>query len=301
MDITGTVDVSNPQVVGQAVRTLLESRYPGRDFALVDRLFADFAALYRGELAGFLPCETRYHDIHHVMDVTLAAARLIDGHEKVHAPGEQLGPDRALLGVIVALYHDAGYIRREQETGVRHGAEHTRTHVSRSARFMADYLPVIGLADWVPLSDKLVHFTGYEYTPDQIALPDPLWHTLGCLIGTADVIAQMADPAYLEKCRDNLYPEFELGGIARQRQADGSELVVYASAQDLLEKTPGFIRDTITRRLQAQFHSVYRYAADHFGGRNLYMEAVEQNCRFLETLLARNDSQLLQQSLRARS
>ena len=32
----------------------------------------------------------------------------------------------------------------------RNGAEFTRTHVSRGARFLEEYLPVLGFADWVP-------------------------------------------------------------------------------------------------------------------------------------------------------
>ena len=39
---------------------------------------------------------------------------------------------------------------------------------------------------------------------------------LGSLLGTADLMAQLADVDYLRKCRDHLYEEFELGGIARE-------------------------------------------------------------------------------------
>ena len=35
---------------------------------------------------------------------------------------------------------------------------------------------------------------------------------VGHLLGTADMIAQIADRCYLEKCRDRLYAEFVLGG-----------------------------------------------------------------------------------------
>ena len=45
-------------------------------------------------------------------------------------------------------------------------------------------------------------------------MKDPRDIKLGHLLGTADMIAQMADRCYLEKCRDRLYPEFVLGGVA---------------------------------------------------------------------------------------
>jgi len=39
-------------------------------------------------------------------------ARLLVGYERSHAGEQRLGAERALLGLVVALFHDAGYIRR---------------------------------------------------------------------------------------------------------------------------------------------------------------------------------------------
>ncbi|ARN74759.1 hypothetical protein [Oceanicoccus sagamiensis] len=293
MDVSGSIDVTDPAAVSDAVLAIFQSRYPGQDFSLIERIYRDFAALYRGELAGFLACDTSYHDIQHVLDVSLAMARLLDGYEHNQPAAEQLGPELALTGLIVALFHDSGYIRRHDETDIQHGAEYTKIHVSRSAQFMAEYLPSIGRADIVTITGKLVHFTGYEFSPDQIELDNDKQRIVGSLAGTADVIAQMADPAYLEKCRDRLYPEFQLGGMTHQQLSDGSEQVVYASAEDLLLKTPGFIKSTITQRLDGHFKGLYRHVEAHFGGPNLYMQALENNCRYLEDLIAKNDPSLL--------
>lgn len=293
LDVTGTIDVSDPQAVCDAVVIILEQRYPGHDFSIIRRVYIDFASLYRGELEGFLACDTHYHDLQHVLDVSLAMARLLDGYDTNHQGVDQLGADLAIVGIIVALFHDSGYIRRVDEKDIKHGAEHTQTHVSRSARFMAEYLPSVGCGDIVELTGKLVHFTGYEFAPDQIVLDDPRLRVLGGLVGTADVIAQMADPDYLAKCRDRLFFEFEVGGVARQTLADGTEQVLYESADDLLKKTPRFIKGTITNRLDGHFVGLYREIEVHFGGRNLYMEALEQNCSHLEALIAKDDVSLL--------
>ena len=291
-DVTGTVNVADPQAVCLAVIAIFQARYPNSDFRLLRRVYRDFAALYRGELKGFMACDTSYHDMQHVLGVSLAMARLLDGYEASHSE-DVLGPKLMQIGMIVALFHDSGYIRRQGETEAANGAEFTKIHVSRSARFMAEYLPTIGQQAIVPLAEKLVHFTGYERLPDQIDLDDSKQRILGGLIGTADVIAQMADPAYLEKCRDHLYPEFQVAGMTRQRLPDGSEQVVYSSAEDLLRKTPRFIRDTIAKRLEGHFAGLYRYAEVHFGGKNIYMEALVNNCLHLEQLLAADDPDLL--------
>lgn len=292
-DVTGKVDVSSPDSVCAAVLTILRKRYRGIDFAPVEQLFVDFARLYRGEFPGFFACDTHYHDMQHVLDVTLATTRLIDGYEASQVRSERLGGELAMIGVAVALFHDSGYIRRKGDTRHQFGAEYTKIHVSRSARFLADYLPTAGFARAAPLAVKLVHYTGYEFDPRGMKFPDPKQRQLGALIGSADVMAQMADRAYLQKCRDRLFREFELGGLTRQRDALGVEHVRYASPIDLLRQTPEFIRHTLNDRLDTLFGSVYRYFGMHFGGPNLYLEAVERNRSFLEKLLAHSDETLL--------
>lgn len=294
-DITGRVDVTDPDAVREAVLAIFRRRYRNGDWAPVKRLFTDFGRLYRGEYPGFFACDTQYHDMRHVLDVTLAAARLIDGYDAGRPRESRLGPRLAIIGVAVALFHDCGYIRRRGDTRHQHGAEYTKVHVGRSARFLAEYLPTIGLAWAAQLAAKLVHFTGYEFNPADIALVDERERVLGALIGSADVIAQMADHAYLEKCRDFLFREFELGGLTREFDARGALRVRYASPADLLRQTPDFIRRTVDERLEGLFGGVYRCADAHFGGPNPYMRALRRNRRHLERLLAHGDDTLLWQ------
>ena len=222
------------------------------------------------------------HDLQHVLEVTLAMARLLDGYERSRGEDSRHIPERLFeLGVICALYHDIGYIRRAGDTKHRNGAEYTRVHVSRGARFLRSYLPIIGLPEFADVAGQIVHYTGYERPVSSIRMPDPIFRLLGSLLGSADIIAQMSDRCYLEKCRDRLYPEFVAGGIARTRTERGEEVVLFESAQDLLRKTPGFFQ-TATRRLDVDLGGAYRYAQTHFGGQNLYMDAVRQNIRFVE-------------------
>jgi len=292
-DVTNTVDVTSTRAVYRAVRDLLMKHYPDLPFARLKRAFHDFDRLYHGSYAGFHACDTAYHDAQHVRDVTLAMARLIDGYEVCNGPERPLGSRLALVGVLVALFHDAGYIRRRGDSRHRNGAEYTRTHVTRSARFLQQYLPTIGLGELADLAAVLVHYTGYEKDPQDIHPEGDMARVVGHLVGTADVIAQMADVAYLEKCRDRLYREFEIGGIARQRAADGAEVVLYESAVDLLRKTPKFVNSVIEQRLQGYFGSAYRFAEAHFGGSNLYMEALLANRHRLERALAMRDADAL--------
>ena len=58
-------------------------------------------------------------------------------------------------------------------------------------------------------------------------------------------------------------------------------MVVFESAEDLLRKTPSFYQNA-SKRLNEELGGAYQYATTHFGGQNLYMDAVKQNIRFAE-------------------
>jgi hypothetical protein len=283
-DVTNTVQVSSVAAVRRAVEDLYARNWPNGPIDKLGTAFADFERLFNGQFPGYLGCDTVYHDVQHTLDDTLAMARLLAGYERSHTSEQRFGAERALLGLVVALFHDAGYIRQTDDTLHRNGAEFTRTHVGRSAQFLARYLPTIGLAAWVPVATQIVHFTGYELGFDQIRLDDALDRKVGHLLGTADMTAQMADRCYLEKCRDRLYPEFVLGGIAI-RCVDHDLKVTYGSGLDVLGQTPEFAAETMSKRLDGEFGGAYRYYEVLFGGRNPYMEAIERNLEYLRQVL----------------
>ncbi|HEX6927750.1 MAG TPA: hypothetical protein VF267_00770 [Gammaproteobacteria bacterium] len=293
-DVTNTVQVSDPAAVCMAVAELFTALYPTADFHPVLRAFREFELAFRGHADGFHGIETTYHDLQHTLDVTLAMMRLVDGHERAaDTRGRRLGAERAAVGVITALFHDAGYLRKTHDTRHQHGAEYTRVHVSRSARMLEELLPELGFETAAPVAAEMVHFTGYERPFDEIVIRDPLWVKTGHLLGTADMLAQMADRCYLEKCRDRLYAEFVMGGIARMRAPDGREVINYRSPRDLLQKTPDFCSITLEQRLGEKFSHAHRYMNVHFGGDNLYLDAIEKSLDHLRFVIAEDRWDLL--------
>jgi len=295
-DVTNTVQVSSVAATRRAVEELVNQTWPG---ARIDRLataFADFERLYSGHFPGYFGCDTVYHDMQHSLDDTLAMARLLAGYDRTHTTDQRLGGDRALMGLVTALFHDAGYIRQTDDTQHRNGAEFTRTHVSRGAHFLERYLPTIDMAEWVPVATQIIHFTGYEVPFDQIRLDEPRDRKVGHLLGTADMMAQMSDRCYLEKCRDRLYPEFVLGGVAISRSDAGDLKVVYGSGLDVLRQTPQFFADTMRTRLDGEFGGAYRYVEALYGGRNPYMEAIEGHLAYLEQVLKKQNWSMLRRT-----
>lgn len=291
-DVTNQVKTTDPVAVSNEVLRIYQELYLDPNPDALALAFADLTRLYLGKYPGYLSCETSYHDTQHVLDVTLAMARLMDGYERAPHGTEQFGERLFRLGIITALFHDCGYIRHKKDTRHQNGAEYTLRHVSRGARFLEEYLPKAGMPDLAGVAAQLVHFTGYEIPVQQIKVPGLIFRLLGNLLGSADIIAQMADRCYLEKCHERLYPEFVLGGIARRRNGDGREEVVFESADDLVIKTPDF-HLVASKRLNESLGGAHRYVQRHFGGQHLYLEEMDRNMRFARTIAEKRDLSLL--------
>jgi hypothetical protein len=292
-DVSDSVCTVDPAEVGAEVLKFFRDLYDGAPGGKVlERAFDDLARLYNGKHPDYHPCDTGYHDIQHVLDVTLAMARLMHGYERSRNGSAPLSPDIFCLGVVTALFHDFGYLRRRADRKHRYGAEYTLNHVSRGSSFLLQYLRRIGMGRYARTASQLVHYTGYERPAETIRITDTLLRRVGHMLGTADIIAQMADRCYLEKCRDRLYPEFVLGGLARREMPNGRTQIMFESGRDLVRKTPGFYANA-SKRLDFQLARAYDYAARHFGGQNLYLEEMQKNVRYAQAYASAEGPEML--------
>lgn len=293
-DVSNAVQVSDPVSVRDAVYELYSATFPGASYDKIWLAFYDFERLFTGRLPGYKGCDTTYHDVQHTLDMTLAMARLVAGYERSVEPKDRLGAQRAQMAIITSLFHDSGYIRHvERDSEFSNGAEFTLYHVSRSADFLRRYLPEHGMAKDVAVSSMIVHFTGYEIDLDEIELDDPRDIIAGHLIGTADLMAQMADRCYLEKCRDRLYKELVVGGVAVESARPGEYMVRYKSGLDLLQKTPAFYQQVMRDRLHRKFNRAYRYIEVLYDGQNPYIDAIRVNIAHLVRIIETGNWTLL--------
>lgn len=289
-DVENRINTTDADAVSREVCSIYQDLYQKADHGSIGQAFRDVSLLYRGEYPGYHACDTSYHDIQHLLDVTLAMARLMDGCVRSTRSGV-LNERLFGFGIVTALYHDCGYIRSRRDTRHTNGAEYTKTHVSRGGRFLEHYLAKIGMADFIPYASRTLHFTGYEVQVDQIRI-DPEFRLIGNLLGSADILAQMADRCYLEKCHDRLYPEFVSGGIARQPTPDGKEKVIFGSADDLIFQTPRFYHSA-QKRLRVDLESHCDYVETHFGGENLYFKELDKNIGHAQKIVNEEDISLL--------
>lgn len=305
-DVTDRIRTTDAeQVRGEVMRVfrgLYDGKPPRAVPAAIERAFDDLLRAYRGEDDEYQACDTEYHDIQHVLDVTLTMARLMDGYERSrdvtrssasgspHLPAEVFA-----LGVITALYHDFGYLKKRSDRRHRYGAEYTLSHVTRGSKHLGAYLPKLGLRRLANTAATLVHYTGYERPAETIPINDTLLRRVGHMLGTADIIAQMSDRCYLEKCRDRLYPEFVLGGLAEKTLPGGRKQVLFSSGDDLVRKTPAFYMNA-AKRLDLQLARAYEYAERHFAGQNLYVEEMQKNVRYAQTVSHAPDTGMLRRT-----
>ena len=294
-DVTNLVNTTDPTAVYREVNRIFVTLYPSAPSRVLQRSFKDLARLHHGEYPGYRACDTSYHDLQHTLDVTLAMARLMDGYERSPDCPAALGPRLFGFGVLTALFHDVGYLRRASDTRHKNGAEYTLQHISRGARFLGEYLNHIGMANLAQAASQIIHFTGYERSVQHIKVQKPVFRLLGNMLGSADIIAQMSDRCYLEKCRDRLFPEFVEGGLGARSEGDARTSVQFKSAEDLVAKTPVFYR-TAMARLNDQLAGAYRYAERHFGGRNIYIDTIDRNIEFAIEVARRRDLSLLRRT-----
>ncbi|ADU62012.1 MAG: metal-dependent phosphohydrolase [Pseudodesulfovibrio sp.] len=266
--------IKNPVEVDREVRTIIASMFPAFDFADYQTAFADVDRLFHGRMEGFHPCDTGYHDWSHTLGVLLATARLLHG---VHLDRQELSPRIVGLALAAALFHDTGYIRREEER-IGTGARFTATHVARSIDRLEEYADRRG---W-PVADMLDMECMIQCT-DPGCSPRAVVHTnleamlAAHILATADIIAQMADDIYLEKL-DLLYGEFAEAGITD-----------FTSEYDLAARTRGF-HSFMRTRMENSLSNVIGCMGSHFRQRHgverdAYSEAARRNMNYLGLIL----------------
>ncbi|MBU4356245.1 MAG: hypothetical protein KJ822_12990 [Proteobacteria bacterium] len=209
------------------------------------------------------------------MDCLLVTAKLIHG---AGLNGIVFTHRDVTLGLISALMHDTGYIQAvEDNTGT--GAKYTVSHIKRSIEFMKKYFHDHAFpSEYLPICSDLLRCTGLDVKIAEIKFQSREHEILGQILGTADLIGQMANENYLEKL-PFLYDEFKEAGVPG-----------YSSRIDLLKKTPAFW-EMVKKRLVNELGQVDRYLRDYLRvlwgiNQDLYRQAIDRNMERLQAFLA---------------
>lgn len=273
----------NPDEVWAKAVDIVRHINPGFDFTPARTAFVDVMRLFNGEYPGYCEIKTPYHNLHHTLDVFLCAVRLMHG---VHIGVTPLH-DRELTWIMMAtLMHDIGYAQRAGED-FGSGAQYTATHVNRGIKFMQHYLLEHGYpAGFAEPLEYLMNSTNPALEFADIKFPDARTRMLAQIVGSADIVGQMADRSYLEKLLF-LYLEFKEARFGN-----------YVSLHDLLRQTKHFYETTREHKLDGAFEGIYRNLGFHFRdymglNKNLYLESIEKNIAYLSKVIAMDEKEYL--------
>ncbi len=269
------IDCQNQKAVLDEIETiisLLDSDHIMDQFQVVCQ---DIIRLFNGDYPGYKASNTKYHNLEHTVMVTLATARLIHGSVVC---GFRFQPENILLGLLAALFHDSGLIQTKKDKSGT-GAKYTIGHEKRGIRFMRKNLGEKNFTrQQMDDCAQLIKCTNLKIDAADISFRSKEIENLGKIVGSADLLAQMADRLYLEKLI-LLFKEFEEAGIPD-----------FDSEEELLEKTEGFYKNVTRKRLTQGFDNISSNMINHFRyrwdiDRDLYSESIGKNISYLKKIL----------------
>ena len=269
------VDVTNPQSILNELKYISALIENDVDHSMLEQIYADIKMLFEGDFPGYRASNTKYHDLEHTSSVVLAAGRLIHG---ACTEGHSFSAKTILLGLIGAIFHDIGFIQTDSDVNGS-GAKYTIGHEERSIQFMKEYLsqksfPEQDLEDCTHIimcTILSLEIKDIPFRSNDIAI-------LGKIVGSADLLGQMADREYLEKLF-MLFKEFEEAGMPG-----------YGSELELLQKTQDFYKYVALQRLSEGLENVSAFMGSHFKNRwdldrDLYQESIIANINYLKTVI----------------
>jgi len=275
-------DTNSPAETLAEIRNILLLIDPSLDPSPIEKIYEDIIRLFNGEFPGYRASYTKYHNLEHTCSVTLAAARLIHG---LHVQGQVLSPRLVQLCLVGALFHDTGFIQNEEEVEGT-GAQHTIGHEKRSIAFMEKYLTENGFAqEDIRDCSHIIMCTELFLPLAEIPFNSEEVRTMGKILGTADLVAQMADRYYQEKL-PLLFLEFQEAGM------EGFETPL-----ELFKKTEEFYRKVARKRMTGELEGISSAALYHFRERwkidkNLYEESIKYNIRRMKETVVESLLQL---------
>lgn len=263
-----------PDDIIKEVKFLISLVTDDYDYDFLDLAYRNIQKIFHGRFPGYKASNTSYHNLDHTMAVTLALMRVIHG---MYTTGHRFSPEIIECGLIGAMFHDTGLIQRHSDQEGT-GAKYTKFHEERSILFVQEYLNSVGRSDEMSRRcSQMIQCTKLSLSPKELQFDTEEVRLMGYILGTADIIAQMADRVYLERL-PLLFEELKEGGIPG-----------YETTVDIFQQTVTFFREVIRTRLFDDFDGIVESVRYHFQERwkidqNLYTKAIENNINYIEYL-----------------
>jgi hypothetical protein len=273
----------DPAAVAVEVQRLYQDMFPDAGYLFVPQVFGWAIDCFTGYFEDYQPVDTRYHDFEHTLQGTLCMARILHGR---HLAGAKPALTKKFfeLGLLAILLHDTGYLKKRDDAQGT-GAKYTATHVTRSMEFAARLLARKKFSGGdVRAIQNMIRCTGVDAALNEIPFQSELERITGFILGSADLIGQMAADDYVEKL-PVLYAEFA-EAVAHDKD-DGRFIATFSSAEDLMQKTPVFWKKFVLGKLEHDFGGMHHFLNSPYpDGPNFYLDRIEANIERLNRQLA---------------
>ncbi|MGA2174363.1 MAG: hypothetical protein ABSH38_05190 [Verrucomicrobiota bacterium] len=279
-----TINTREPSAVEAEVQRAYTEMFPHGNPEFIPMIFRWAVAWFSGHYRDYQPIDAHYHDLEHTLQGITCMARLLHRRHVLELQ-PRLTQRMLELGLLAMLMHDTGYLKRRGDTGGT-GAKYTLIHVDRSIEFAGELM----LGHDFPVEEilavqNMIRCTGVNVKLDTIQFQGEMERVAGFALGTSDLLGQMAAPDYVDKL-PILYLEF---AEAARYNPDGRMKAggFFASAEDLIQKTPLFWDNYVRQKINREFLGLYRALNNPYpDGPNPYLERVEANMARLRRELA---------------
>jgi len=253
-----------------ALQQLCCGPFAGRSAEFVERLFDEVAVLFAGRRRGFQACAMPYHNFAHTCDVTVALTRLLGAYVARQREPVLSGRDGE-LAVSAALLHDSGFLRRDDEPAGS-GAELAGVHVERGVVVAAELLPEFGVSPAeLEVVQLAIRCTALEAGAGLLESASEKERCLAQLVGTADLLGQLAAPDYPDRLTD-LYRELVVSGGTGGLDETGFR-----------RQTRQFWNDVALPRLDGMLGGMYRLLSEGVAdAESDYLRAIYDNLDAVE-------------------
>jgi len=276
------VDTKKPDLVLKEVVNLFHSLYPHEECDQIPYLFDKLQEMLLGNHPDYEALDVAYHDLEHMMQVTLCMARLMKNQTIHNSEDEALNARDFIIGISGAILHDIGYLKlRGDSSGT--GAKYSFFHEKRGCNMAAIELEKIDWSsDEILLVQNMICCTGPRAVIAAIPFKSSKDEFLGKSLCIADYVGQMSDYAYVEKL-PLLFMEFKESDDYRDIPLDKR---LFHSAEELLEKTPGFWGFIKNTKLDDECDHLYEYLKSPYpNGSNPYLDKIDENMKRVQDLV----------------
>jgi predicted metal-dependent HD superfamily phosphohydrolase len=259
---------------GPAMLTLWRGAYPNWQPSLGIKALETVLKAFEGDHPDYEANDAPYHDLEHTLRASFCYMQLVERISQ-HRDFASLTRDMAQLGWIAILFHDIGYLK-DRDDHVGSGARHSFVHVERSQKFAAEWMSDQNMdPSSIQRVQSMILCTEFSPHRAEPSFDSEAHQLAGNLVGTADWLAQMAAPDYLDKLHLLHQEMLE----AKQASPDmPTPIFIPETASELIQSTPKFFEQLVKPKLEHEFDGVFRLLNDPYpNGPNPYLDRIQEH------------------------